>query len=116
MGRVRNAVRILDSLRQNGHNLERTKLICNRVGRDSGHLSVDNIRETLGVEVFATIPDDWTTVSGAINLGEPLKEHGPNSKARLAIRELGMQLHDPAAGADDKEKKKGLIGRIFASG
>lgn len=113
---VRNAVRILDSLRQNGHNLERTKLVCNRVGRDSGHLSVDNIRETLGVDVFATIPDDWTTVSGAINLGEPLKEHGPNSKVRLAIRELAMQLHDPGGGADDKEKKKGLIGRIFASG
>jgi len=114
---VRNAMRILDWMRESGHNLERTKLICNRVGRESAHLTVKNVSDTLGMKVFASIPEDWTTVSGAINLGEPLRDHGPKSKVRLAIEDIARQLHDPEdAGAGKDAGKKGLIGRIFAQG
>jgi len=114
---VRNALRILEGMRQAGCNTDRTRLICNRTGRDSGHLSLENISETLGLEIFATIPDDWTTVSGAINLGEPLRSHGPKSKARAAIQEIAVRLHSPRSDADDckDERKKSLIGRIFAA-
>jgi len=113
---VRNALRILDTLRHTGYNLDRMRLICNRMGRDSGHLTVENVSETLNLPVFATIPDDWGTVSGAINLGEPLKIYGPKSKVRLAIQEIAERLHTPEEQADDKDaRKKGLIGRIFAT-
>lgn len=111
---VRNALRILEWMRDSGHNLDRTKLICNRVGRESGHLTVKNVSETLGMKVFASIAEDWITVSGAINLGEPLRDHGPKSKARLAIEELAQRLHDPEGdGVGEDGQKKGLIGRIF---
>jgi len=113
---VRNAMRILETLRTNGHNTANTKLVCNRVGRDSGHLSADQVSETLGIEVFATFPDDWTTVSASINLGEPLAVHAPKSKLRLAIADVARRLHDPsAATAGNNDQKKGLIGRIFAN-
>ncbi len=113
---VRNALRILDGMRQAGYTTDRTRLICNRAGRESGHLSVQHVSDTLGLEVFATIPDDWATVSGAINLGEPLRSAGPKSKPRAAIQEIAQRLHAPSADADDKdERKKGLIGRIFAN-
>lgn len=113
---VRNAMRILDGLRSGGYNLDRTKLICNRVGRDSAHLTVENVADTLGLETFAVIPDDWTAVSTSINIGEPLLTHSPKSKVRLAIREIAERLHMPAGETDDKDtKKKGLIGRIFAA-
>jgi len=112
---VRNGLRILEWMRESGHNLDRTKLICNRVGRESGHLTVKNVSETLGLKVFASIPDDWATVSGAINLGEPLRDHGPKSKSRMAIEEIARRLHDPdGESLDDEGQKKGLIGRIFA--
>lgn len=110
---VRNASRILDTMRQAGYSLDRTKIICNRVGRDAGHLTVDNVRETLGLEVLATIPDDWLTVSGAINLGEPLRVQSPKSKVRLAIEEIATRIHQPLAGEEKESRKKGLIGRIF---
>lgn len=111
---VRNASRILDTMRQSGYSLDRTKIICNRVGRDSGHLTVENVRETLGLEVFATIPDDWLTVSGAINLGEPLRVQSPRSKVRAAIEDVAARIHTPSTGGDEKDsRKKGLIGRIF---
>lgn len=112
---VRNAVRIMDGLREGGFSLDRIRVVCNRVGRESQSLSVDNVAETLGVPVSASIADDWTVVSGAINLGETLQDHSPKSKARQAIREIAERLHSPNTDSDEKEeKKKGLIGRIFA--
>ncbi len=113
---IRNAMRIIENMRANGYNLDRTKLICNRVGRDAGHLSSSHVSETLGLEVFASIPDDWQTVSGAINLGEPLLSHGPKTKVRCALQEIAERLHHGDGQTDDKDKgKKGLIGRIFAA-
>ncbi len=112
---VRNAIRIIEWMRECGHNLDRTKVICNRVGRESAHLTVKNVSETLGMPVAATIPEDWTTVSGAINLGEPLSEHDPKSKVRAAVQGIAKTLHDPEGAAEDEARgKKGLIGRIFA--
>ena len=67
-------------------------------------------------KVFATIPDDWATVSGAINLGEPLLSHSPKSKVRQSFQELAERLHTPEEPSDDNgERRKGLIGRIFAT-
>lgn len=114
---IRNALRILEGMRQSGYTTDRMRLVCNRTGRDSGHLSIKHVSETLGLEVFATIPDDWTTLSGAINLGEPLCSHSPKSKVRIAVQEIAERLHKPRADADDNkdERKKGLIERIFAT-
>ena len=112
---VRNASRILDALREDGYQLERTKLICNRIGREAASLSVSDVSETLKLNVFATIPDEWSTVSGAINLGESLRSYSPKSKVCQAIREIAERLHSPPPGTDDKDTtKKGLIGRILA--
>ena len=113
---VRNAMRTIETLKEHGTNMERVKLVCNRLGRDSGHLSLKDVTETLGLKVFGSIPDDWTTVSGALNLGEPLMTNSPKSKVRQVIQEMAERLHGPHEEADDTEEPaKGLIGRIFAS-
>jgi pilus assembly protein CpaE len=112
---VRCAQRVIENMRTNGYNLDRLKLVCNRIGRESAHLSTKHVSETLGLEVFATIPDDWAEVSGAINLGEPLLTHSPKTKVRATIQEIAERLHRIDAQTDDKDaRKKGLIGRIFA--
>lgn len=113
---VRNAARILEGMRDGGFNLDRVRLVCNRTGRESASLSVDDVAETLNLKPFACIPDDWPTVSGIMNLGETLASQGPKSKVRQAVRELAERLHQPPAGSDDKDTKKpgGLIGRIFS--
>jgi pilus assembly protein CpaE len=114
---VRNAVRIIEEMRANGYNTSRIKLVCNRVGRDTGQLSEKDAAETLGLAPFAVVPEDWAAVSGAVNLGEPLAQHGPKSKARLAIREIARRLHQPDDATDDRStRNKGLIRRIFAAG
>jgi len=112
---VRNTVRILDSMREAGYNLERSRLVCNRVGKESSHLSVKDVESTVNLRSTSIIPDDWDAVGGAINLGLPLLSHCPKNRVRLAIRELAEQLHTPDDHADEKmSTKKGLMGRIFA--
>jgi len=113
---VRNAARILGDMRSRGYNLDRTKLVCNRTGNESGHLSAQQVTETLGLELFASIPNDWVAVSGAINLGEPLLTHGPKTKVRLAIQEIAERVHRGDSQADDHDgrRKKGFIGRCLA--
>jgi pilus assembly protein CpaE len=114
---VRSALRIIDSLRESGFNLDRAKLVCNRAGRGVGHLSLNDVTTTLGLPLYATLPDDWEAASSAINLGEPLTTHRPKSKLRLAIQEIAERIHTPpVSSSDDKDaRKSGLIGRIFAS-
>ena len=114
---VRNAARMIAELREGGYNTHRTRLICNRIGRDAGSLSVADVSETLDLPMFATIPGDWPTVSAAINLGLTLQSHSPKSRVRQAIEEIAQRLHRPDSQSDDKDtQKKGLIGRIFAAG
>ncbi len=111
---VRNAQRIIDSMRETGYNLDRAKLICNRTGRGGGYLSVHDVTETLGLQAFASLPDEWETASGAINLGEPLLSYSPKSKLRLTLQEIAERLHSPDPETDDKDARKGgLITRIF---
>jgi pilus assembly protein CpaE len=115
---VRNALRIVEGMRESGVSLEKNCLVCNRFGRDSAHLSLQDVESTLSMRTFASIPDDWATVSGSINLGEPLVEQSPKSKVRLAIQEIAERLHAPDSDSDEKDdRKKGLslIGRIFAN-
>lgn len=114
---VRNAVRIIEGMREHGFNLERTWLICNRVGKDSGHLSIEDVEQTLGLKTAATLPDDWATVSASINLGEPLMTQSPKSKIRLAIEDIALRLHNASDAADEApaDQKKGVLSRIFSS-
>lgn len=113
---IRNAHRMLDELRDAGYNLSRFRMICNRIGLESGHLSIEHVEKTLNMKICHQIPDDWKTVSTAINIGVPLLEHGPKTRVRAAIRELAEKIAD-AEGlpADPSPARGGLFGRIFSS-
>jgi pilus assembly protein CpaE len=112
---VRNVQRMLDAMKQAGFNLDRVRLVCNRLGKESSNLSVADVEATLNMEIFAALPDDWPGVSASINLGEPLARSQPRSKVRLAIQELAERLHN---GTDDAAepvggRKGGILSKIF---
>lgn len=112
---VRNTVRIVDAMRDAGYNLDRLRLVCNRVGKESAHLSVDDVATTLNIQPTATLPDDWSTVGGAVNLGVPLLTYSPKSKVRQAIRDLAeLLVAPPAESRPAKETKKGSKSRALA--
>ncbi len=114
---VRNMHRIFTALREGGYNLDRFKLVCNRVGQESGHLGIEHVEKTLGKKIAFQIPDDWKTVSSAINVGTPLIEMAPKARVRLAIREIAESIANPQSGtaaADRNGSRGGLLGRIFS--
>ena len=115
---VRNALRILDGMREAGFNFDSIRLVCNRLGRESGHLSVQDVESTLGLKCYASIPDDWATVSSAINLGEPLLQNCPKSKVRAALRDIALRLHEAGNAGDEKKEdtnsKGGILDKIFS--
>ena len=119
---VRSARRMLDGMRDAGYNLDRTSVICNRVGRESTSLSVEDVESTLGIRAFATLSDDWTTMSNAMNMGEPLIMGAEKSKVRLEFTDLAERLHMPPAETDDKDRKdgskkgRGLFSKVFGEG
>jgi pilus assembly protein CpaE len=111
---VRNVHRMLEELREAGYNLSRFKLICNRVGRDSGHLGIEHVEKTLNLKVSHQIPDDWKTISSAINMGVPLIEFAPKSRVRAAIRELAENIVHPEQPKSENGSSKLGFSRMFS--
>ena len=111
---VRNAHRMLQELRAGGYSLDRFRLVCNRVGRDSGHLDIADVEKTLEMKIARQVPDEWKTMSEMIDVGTPLIQGAPKSKVRSAIRELAEELaHPEREAADTAGKKTGLLGKMF---
>jgi pilus assembly protein CpaE len=113
---IRNAARILDGMREAGYSLQNVHVVCNRVNRESSALSINDLTSTLDHPVLAEIPDDWNTVSSAINLGEPLATHQPKSKVRLAIKSIAGQLNPNGAvtPVESTDRKGKLLSKIFS--
>ena len=99
--------------------MERFRMVCNRVGRESGHLGVEHVEKTLNRKIQHQVPDDWKTVSSAINIGSPLIECAPKSRVRAAIRELAESIVRPEVvvlPSNRNEAKSGsLLNRIFSA-
>lgn len=115
---VRNAHRILEEFSSRGHNMERVKVVCNRHGRQSGHLEARHVSTTLNREMYALIPDDWDAVSEAINIGAPLLTSDPRSRVRLAVKKLAAQIRGDD-GNDESDKKSGskaggVLSKLFS--
>jgi pilus assembly protein CpaE len=86
---------------------ERVRLVINRASAGS-EISTQQITETLGLPVFATISNDYGAVIRAINAGKPVCEHVPDSRASRDLMLLAHKLtpgakstngvpHEPAA-------------------
>lgn len=117
---VRNTDRLLQEMTRSGFNMDRLRLVCNRYGRDSGYLDIDDAEATLGRKIDFVIPDDWKTASTAINMGASLLDHAPKSKLRAAYQKIAQALagnegedgDEGGAGSGARAQKKGLFSFI----
>jgi pilus assembly protein CpaE len=89
---VRNADRMLHELANTGYALERMRLVCNRHGRESGHLAQADVEATLKRQVEFLLPEDWKTSAAAVNMGAPLLTMAPRTKLRQAYRTVAAAL------------------------
>lgn len=99
---LRNMVRLLMSLQHMESVREKVKVVVNRVGLESGQISLKKARETIGREVFFQIPNDYRTMVEMRNNGQPLTEQAPKAAVTLAVQ----QLTDLLAGAEIAPKQE----------
>ncbi len=106
---LRNVVRILTSLKD--LKLEsKVRIIVNRVGLDSGQISLKRAKETLGQEIFWQIPNDYGVMVQVRNNGVPLLQQAPKSAITTSFRGLADRLSGKASEvpADRNAKKTWL--------
>lgn len=65
--------------------------VVNRIKEGEHELSIENIKELLGIPILAEIPED-PNVSKSISVKKPLIEYSPNSPAAVEIKKLAAVL------------------------
>jgi pilus assembly protein CpaE len=100
---LRNIVRLMASFKETGNLDEKVKIVVNRVGYDTGQISLRKAQETIGREIFWQVPNDYRVMVEVRNNGVPLVQHAP----RAAITQSIAQLADAITGSDSQPAGEG---------
>lgn len=107
---LRNVVRMLHTLWQDGDLADKVKVIMNRVGSDDGgEITLAKAEETIGRPVYWQIPNDFKAMVGSRNAGVPLLTHAPKSKAQAAIMGLANALSGKSAPEAPKKERRSFF-------
>ena len=110
---LRNVVRLIMSFGNMEGMADKVKIVVNRVGLDSGQITLKKAEETIGKEIFWQLPNDYRTMIEARNNGVPLIESAPKAAITQAVTSLARALSgDETAHAVDGENKKGFAGLL----
>jgi pilus assembly protein CpaE len=105
---LRNVVRLMLSFNEVEGLKDKVKIIVNRVGLDSGQISLKKAQETMGREIYWQLPNDYKTMVEVRNNGVPLIEQAPRASITQAISTLAENLaSDKPAGKEGEEAGKG---------
>lgn len=106
---LRNVVRLMMSFGNMDNLADKVKIIVNRVGLDSGQITLKKAEETIGKEIFWQLPNDYRTMIEARNNGVPLIESAPKTAVTQSIIALANSLTgDETAKAVEPGSIKGL--------
>lgn len=95
---LRNVVRLLASFKDNRMD-EKVKIVVNRVGFDTGQISLRKAQETIGREIFWQVPNDYRVMVEVRNNGVPLVQQAPKAAITQSINQLAAAL----SGQSDEE-------------
>lgn len=108
---LRNLKRCLPILdRVTGGDAGRLRLVVNRFNPKS-LVGLQDLEETLGIEVYWTLTNDYQTVIHSISTGKPLVMHG-NSRYAQQIKELARNIAEGPREA--ARAKSSLVGRLLS--
>jgi pilus assembly protein CpaE len=94
---LRNMVRLLHSLQEFENIRDKIKVVVNRVGLESGQISLKKAKETIGRDIFFQIPNDYRTMVEMRNNGQPLLQQA----AKAPITQSILQLTDLLSGVPE---------------
>lgn len=89
---LRNVVRLLMSFEELEGLKQKTRIVVNRVGLDSGQISLKKAKETVGQDIFWQIPNDYRVMVEVRNNGVPLIEHAPRAGITQSVVNLAAAL------------------------
>lgn len=100
---LRNVVRLMMSFGEIEGLKDKVKIVVNRVGLDSGQISLKKAQETMGREIFWQIPNDYKTMIDVRNNGVPLIENAPRAGITQAFVSLSEALAKDEGAAKAQE-------------
>ena len=100
---LRNVVRLMMSFEEIGNLKEKVKIVVNRVGRDSGQISLKKAQETIGTDVYWQLPNDYRVMVDVRNNGIPLLEQAPKAAITQTINQLADALCGKLGPEDDDD-------------
>ena len=89
---LRNVVRLMMSFGNMNGMADKVKIVVNRVGLESGQITLKKAEETIGREIFWQLPNDYRTMIEARNNGVPLIEQAPKAAVTQSIIALAKTL------------------------
>jgi pilus assembly protein CpaE len=96
---LRNVVRLMMTFDSDEALRNKVRIIVNRVGQDTGQISLKKAQETIGRDIYWQIPNDYRVMVEVRNNGVPLVQHAPKAGITNSI----MQLADSLCGKDREE-------------
>ena len=89
---------------------EKIKVVINRFLKKS-HITIKDAQDGIKKEIFWTIPNDYKTISTAINQGRALSQIAPRAPITRTIQKLAETFLQGAGIPDKRPKKWSLLGR-----
>ncbi len=104
---LRNVVRLLMSFKEKSKFDEKVKIVVNRVGYETGQISLRKAQETIGRDIFWQIPNDYRVMVEVRNNGVPLLQQAPKAAITQSMSQLAIALSgksdDPTGEAAPKK-------------
>ncbi len=110
---LRNVVRLMMSFGNMKEVADKVKIVVNRVGLDTGNISLKKAQDTIGREIFWQLPNDYRTMVEVRNNGVPLIEQAPKAAITQAIVGLAESLSGGKPEAEEEAAKPGK-GRLLS--
>ncbi len=111
---LRNVVRLMMSFGEMEGIVDKIKIVINRVGLESGQITIKKAEETIGKEVFWQLPNDYRTMIEVRNNGVPLCEQFPKAAITQSIATLVEALNsDGKIEAPAIVAKRSGISKLF---
>lgn len=88
---IRNCQKCCELFDNLNYNKNKTKLIVNRFIENS-EISLEDMQQTIGADVFYKIPNNYLTLIDAINLGKTVIETNPQSNIAKAYKNLAREV------------------------
>jgi pilus assembly protein CpaE len=89
---LRNVVRLMLSFAEVEGLKDKVRIVVNRVGLDSGAISLKKAQETTGREIYWQLPNDYKTMVEVRNNGVPLIEQAPRAGITQSVLSLAESL------------------------